>query len=162
MTSTEPTDPDFADRVRVSFAAQAAMAELGVSIAALSPGEIELRIDHQDRLTQQHGYLHAGILATVMDSACGYAAFSLMPADAAVLTVEYKVNLLWPASAAGYRVLASVIKAGRTLTVSEARAYPLGSEDPLAVMTGTLMRMAGPTVSASSAVHSRASSSAEL
>lgn len=143
MTGFEPSDPDFADRVRASFGAQAAMRELGVSIAALAPGEIELRIDHQGRHTQQHGYLHAGILATAMDSACGYAAFSLMPADAEVLTVEYKVSLLRPARAARYRVLGSVIKAGRTLTVCEARAYPLGSDSTLAVMMGTVMSLAG-------------------
>jgi uncharacterized protein (TIGR00369 family) len=143
MTLFEPSDPDFSDRVRASFDAQGVMRELGVSITALSPGEIDLLIDHQDRLTQQHGYLHAGILATAMDSACGYAAFSLMPADAAVLTVEYKVNLLRPAQASGYRVRGSVIKPGRTLTVCEARAYPADSDEPLAVMVATIMTLVG-------------------
>lgn len=95
---------------------------MGISIAELSPGRIVLEMAHEDALTQQHGFLHAGIVSTALDSACGYAAFSLMPADAAVLTVEFKINLLNPADGERFRFVANVVKPGRTLTICEARA----------------------------------------
>lgn len=119
------------------------MAELGVRIVELEYGRITLGLRHDRRFTQQHGYLHAGVLATVMDSACGYAAFTMMHPDAAVLTVEYKVNLLQPASADGYVVVGEVVRSGRTLTVARATARADGSDEPLAVMTGTLMSLVG-------------------
>ena len=99
MTSTNcfPQDPDFDRRVRASFARQQVMATLGVEISKLSPGEIELTMPYAAAYTQQHGFIHAGIVATALDSACGYAAFSLMPANAGVLTVEFKTSLLAPA-----------------------------------------------------------------
>jgi hypothetical protein len=89
-------DPDFEARVRASFARQAAMATIGAEIAHLAPGEVDLRMPYRAELTQQHGFMHAGIVGTLADSACGYAAYTLMPADAAVLSVEYKLNLLAP------------------------------------------------------------------
>jgi len=95
--SFQAKDPNFADRVRASFAQQRTMATLGVAIARLAPGEIELAMPYEPAYTQQHGFMHAGIIATALDTACGYAAFSLMPAAAAVLTVEFKTNLLAPA-----------------------------------------------------------------
>lgn len=137
----EATDPGFAERVRSSFDRQPMMRTLGVSIADLGPGWIELDIVHDDRLTQHHGYAHAGVLATAMDSACGYAALSLMPAEADVLTVEYKVNLLRPAQSPSYRAIATVTKPGRTLTVCQAVATAHDNDKPLATMTGTLMAM---------------------
>jgi uncharacterized protein (TIGR00369 family) len=117
------------------------MATLGLTIAALRPGEIELEMPYDAALTQQHGFLHAGILSTALDSACGYAAFSLMPADVAVLTVEFKTNLLAPAAGQRFRFHAVVIKPGRTLTICDARAFADdGTEEKLiATMTGTLM-----------------------
>ena len=139
----EPLRPDDERRVRASFDAQAVMRELGVEITALAAGHVELAFDHDVRFTQQHGYLHAGILSTVLDSACGYAAFTLMPDDAAVLTVEFKVNLLRPASAIRYVVEATTVKAGRTLTVCHAQAGAAGAGEPFAVMTGTLMALVG-------------------
>ena len=98
MTSMKlsPQGPDFDGRVRASFARQQVMATLGVEISKLSPGEIELTMPYADAYTQQHGFLHAGIVATALDSACGYAAFSLMPANAGVLTDEFKTSLLAP------------------------------------------------------------------
>ena len=96
MTSLEPKDPQFETRVRASFARQQTMTTLGVEIVALKAGEIELKMPHAPAYTQQHGFVHAGIIATALDSACGYAAFSLMPAGAAVLTVEFKTNLAGP------------------------------------------------------------------
>ena len=136
-------DPNFEARVRASFSEQAVMATLGVEIVGLGPGWIDLTFDRDERFTQQHGYVHAGVIATVLDSACGYAAFSLMPADAAVLTVEFKVNLLRPANQNGYLVSGMVLKPGRTLTICQATAVPSEGGEPMAVMTGTLMSLVG-------------------
>ena len=117
------------------------MRSLGVEIVRIGPGEIELAMPYNRAYTQQHGFMHAGIITTALDSACGYAAFSLMPADAAVLTVEFKTNLLAPAKGDRFSFRAHVIKPGRTLTVCEARAYATGNgeERLIATMTGTLM-----------------------
>jgi uncharacterized protein (TIGR00369 family) len=120
------------------------MQTLGIEIARLEPGEIELRMPYRPDYTQQHGFMHAGIIATALDSACGYAAFSLMPADAGVLTVEFKTNLLAPAKGDRFLFRAHVVKPGRTLTVCDARALALddGAEERLvATMTGTLMAL---------------------
>jgi len=142
--SFQPKDPNFAERVRASFARQRTMQTLGIEIARLEPGEIELRMSYRPDYTQQHGFMHAGIIATALDSACGYAAFSLMPADAGVLTVEFKTNLLAPAKGQHFLFRAHVVKPGRTLTVCDARALALddGAEERLvATMTGTLMAL---------------------
>jgi uncharacterized protein (TIGR00369 family) len=136
-----PKDPNFAERVRASFSRQHVMRTLGVEIVRLDPGEIELAMPYNRAYTQQHGFMHAGIMTTALDSACGYAAFSLMPADAAVLTVEFKTNLLAPAKGESFTFRAQVIKPGRTLTVCDARAFAMenGQERLIATMTGTLM-----------------------
>jgi uncharacterized protein (TIGR00369 family) len=142
--SFQPNDANFADRVRASFARQPAMQTLGVAIARLAPGEIELTMPYELAYTQQHGFIHAGIITTALDSACGYAAFSLMPADAAVLTVEFKTNLLAPAKGDRFLFRAHVVKPGRTLTVCEAQALAVensGDERLIASMTGTLMAL---------------------
>jgi uncharacterized protein (TIGR00369 family) len=137
----EPKDPNFAERVRASFARQQMMQTLGVEIARVAPGEIELAMPYGAAFTQQHGFIHAGVIATVLDSACGYAAFSLMPAEAAVLTVEFKTNLLAPAKGERFLFRAHVVKPGRTLTVSDGRAFAIdnGAERLVATMNGTLM-----------------------
>jgi uncharacterized protein (TIGR00369 family) len=139
----QPQDPNFQNRVRASFARQRVMQTLGIEIARLEPGEIELTMPHDPAYTQQHGFMHAGIVAAALDSACGYAAFSLMPAEAAVLTVEFKTNLLAPAKGERFLFRGRVIKPGRTLTVCEAQAVALaGDEERLvATMTGTLMAL---------------------
>ncbi len=141
-------DPHFAERVRASFARQRVMHTLGVEITRLAAGEIELAMPYEAAFTQQHGFVHAGIMATVLDSACGYAAFSLMPADAAVLTVEFKTNLLAPAKGERFLFRAHVVKPGRTLTVCEGRAFAFengaqtsSDERLVASMTGTLMAL---------------------
>lgn len=141
----EPKNPDFDARVRDSFNRQKVMHTLGIGIADLSPGHIVLEMAHDAALTQQHGFLHAGIVSTALDSACGYAAFSLMPAEAAVLTVEFKINLLNPADGERFRFVADVVKPGRTLTVCEARAQAMkgGQERLVATMTATLMALVG-------------------
>ena len=143
MTSFEPRDPQFEARVKASFARQQTMKTLGIEIADLRAGEIELRMPHTRAYTQQHGFIHAGIIATALDSACGYAAFSLMPADAAVLTVEFKTNLVAPAKGQYFLFRAHVVKPGRTITVCDAHAFAVdaGQEKLVATMTGTLMAL---------------------
>ncbi|MES3000380.1 MAG: PaaI family thioesterase [Pseudomonadota bacterium] len=144
--SFEPKDPGFADRVRTSFARQAAMQTIGASLAAVEPGRVVIELPWAKSLTQQHGFLHAGMVATALDSACGYAGFSLMPADAAVLTIEFKINLLAPAQGERFRMEGLVIKPGRTVTVAEGRAFAIGAdgrEKLIATMGATLMAVTG-------------------
>jgi uncharacterized protein (TIGR00369 family) len=141
-----PADPDFPARVRASFARQAAMATLGVSLEAVEPGRVVLAMAHQAPFTQQHGFVHAGIVSTALDSACGYAAFSLMPPDAAVLTIEFKVNLLAPAKGPHFRFEGQVVKPGRTISVVDGRALQFdtdGKEKLIATMTATVMAVTG-------------------
>jgi uncharacterized protein (TIGR00369 family) len=130
-------------RVRASFARQAAMATIGAQIAHLAPGEVHLRMPAKPELTQQHGFVHAGILATLADSACGYAAFTLMPPDAGVVSVEFKVNLVAPAKGDEIVAKAAVKKAGRTLTLVTADVVAVtgGEERLVAVMQGTMMTL---------------------
>lgn len=139
----QPKAPDFAARIRASFARQQAMRTLGIEIARLGPGEIELTMLYAPAYTQQNGFMHAGIITTALDSACGYAAFSLMPAETDVLTVEFKTNLLAPAKGERFAFRARVVKPGRTLTVCDAEALALdgGEERLVATMTGTLMAL---------------------
>jgi uncharacterized protein (TIGR00369 family) len=141
----EPKDPDYAARVRASFARQAAMKTIGATLAAVEPGRVAIELPWAEGLTQQHGFLHAGMVATALDSACGYAGFSLMPADAAVLTIEYKINLLAPAQGQRFRMEGVVIKPGRTVTVTEGRAWAIadGREKLIATMACTLMAVVG-------------------
>jgi uncharacterized protein (TIGR00369 family) len=121
------------------------MATLGVRLTRVEPGRVELELDFDPELTQQHGFMHAGIIATALDSACGYAAFSLMPADAGVLSVEYKINFLAPAAAERFRLVGSVVKSGRTLFVcqGEALGERAGTEVLVATMTSTVMAVYG-------------------
>lgn len=137
----KPQDPNFDERVRSSFDRQRAMGTLGAKIATLGPGLIEITMPFRPEFTQQHGFIHAGIISTVLDSACGYAAFSLMPTDVAVLTVEFKTNLLAPAAGEVFRFEGRVIKPGRTLTVCDAKAFAKKDnvERLIATMTGTLI-----------------------
>ena len=100
-----------------------------------------LAFDHDDRLTQQHGFVHAGVLTAAMDSACGYAAFSLMPPEAEVLTVEFKVNLINPARASSLLAKAWVVKNGRTLSVCQAEVVPADGGRAVAMMTATMMTL---------------------
>lgn len=140
-----PADPGYAERVRASFARQAVMATMGIRLAEVDAGRVVLVMTHRPELTQQHGFLHAGVVSTALDSACGYAAFSLMPADAAVLTIEFKVNLLAPARGPAFRFEAQVVKAGHTVSVVDARAVEQGDrgERLVATMTATVMTVLG-------------------
>jgi uncharacterized protein (TIGR00369 family) len=141
----EPKDPDFAARVRASFDRQAAMKTIGATLAGVEAGRVVIELPWAQALTQQHGFLHAGMVATALDSACGYAGFSLMPADAAVLTIEYKINLLAPAKGQRFRMEGLVIKPGRTVTVTEGKAFAIdeGKEKLIATMGCTLMAVFG-------------------
>ena len=144
-TDFTPPDPAYAERVRRSFERQAVMGTLGIDLADVVPGAVVLAMSHRPELTQQHGFLHAGVVSTALDSACGYAAFSLMPADAAVLTIEFKVNLVAPARGPQFRFEGRVIKPGRTITVVEGRAFERGDkgERLVATMTATVMTVLG-------------------
>ena len=122
-TAIEPHDPDFVARVEASFSRQAIMRTLGASLHDVKAGQVEIRLPYDERFTQQDGFLHAGISATIMDSACGYAAYTLMPADARVLSIELKTNLLRPGRGEYFRALAEVVKPGRRITFTEARLY---------------------------------------
>jgi uncharacterized protein (TIGR00369 family) len=143
--SFQPKDPEFERRVRASFAQQAAMATLGATIERVAPGEVDVGLAFRADLTQQHGFLHAGIVTAVVDSACGYAALTLMEPGVAVLSVEFKVQLLAPARGAWFRALGRVVRAGRTLTVvsGEVRAYSsrdaMESGEMIALLAGTMM-----------------------
>lgn len=141
MTSFEPRDPGFAARVRSSFARQTLMKTLGAVLRGVAPGAVEIELPFREDLCQQHGFLHAGVVTSIADSACGYAALSLMPADAAVLTVEFKVNLLAPARGDRFVARGRVAKPGRTLTVctAEVTAVADGQERPVAAMLTTMM-----------------------
>jgi uncharacterized protein (TIGR00369 family) len=142
-----PVDPDYERRTRDSFARQPAMTTIGIAIGEVAPGRVVLAMAHRADLTQQHGFQHAGIVATGLDSACGYAAFTLMPADAGVLTIEFKVNLLAPARGPQLTFEGIVTKAGRTISVVDGRAFESagdGKERKLvATMTATVMTITG-------------------
>ena len=141
----EPRAADFADRVRDSFARQGAMQTLGARLGLLAPGAVDIELPWAIGLTQQHGFLHAGMVATALDSACGYAGFTLMASEAAVLTIEFKINLLAPAKGERFRMEGRVLKPGRTITVCEGRAFAIdGHQEKLVATMGcTLMAVTG-------------------
>jgi uncharacterized protein (TIGR00369 family) len=140
-----PVDPDFATRVRESFARQGAMRTLGAVLGEVRPGYCAIELAPRPEISQQHGFVHAGIVAAIVDSAGGYAGFTLFPPDASVLTVEFKLNLLAPAQ--GERLVAEgfVVKHGRTLTITRGEVHAIeGARRTLvALMQQTLMTMHG-------------------
>ncbi len=138
-------DPGYDARVRGSFARQAFMAHLGARITHLAPGECDIEVAHRAELTQQHGFVHGGVLASIADSAAGYAAFTLMPADASILTVEYKINILRPGRGQVMVARGRVIKPGRNLHVVQADVFAreAGGEEMVVTSLHTLMRLDG-------------------
>jgi uncharacterized protein (TIGR00369 family) len=134
----QPRDPHFDSRVRASFARQAAMRTLGVTLERIAPGEVDLALAFRQDLTQQHGFLHAGVVTAAVDSACGYAALSLMDAGVAVLSVEFKMQLLAPARGARFLALGRVVRAGRTITVVSGELRTDAGE-VVALLNGTMM-----------------------
>ena len=145
MTRFTPTDDGFAARVRDSFARQTIMELIGAELTGVAPGEAVIELPYRPDLCQQHGYFHAGVTSIIADSAGGYAAFSLFPADASVLTVEFKINLLSPADGERLRAVGRVVKPGRTLTVCDVEVFALkAGESKLCAKLGqTLMCLAG-------------------
>jgi uncharacterized protein (TIGR00369 family) len=125
-------------RVRASMDRQGMMNTLGVELVAVERGRVEMALRHDDRFTQQHGFLHAGAVAAVLDSACGYAAYSVMPPGASVLTVTYTINLLAPAAGQRFAMTGQVVRAGRTLVVCRGEAFTDGAAVPFAVMQATM------------------------
>lgn len=140
-TDGTPRDPDFERRVRDSFAKQHVMRTIGAALDDVVPGSVTVRLPFRADLTQQHGFLHAGIVTTVLDSACGYAALSLMSADRDVLSVEFKINLLAPAAGSLFLARGRVLRSGRTLTVCAADLVAIGDDGErlVATMLGTMM-----------------------
>lgn len=140
MTFT-PADSDFAQRVRASFGRQRVMQTIGAELVSVGPGEVVIGLAFREDLTQQHGYLHAAIVTAIVDSACGFAAYSLMPATAAVLTIEFKVNFLAPAVGDRFVAHGRVMKAGRTVTVTTGDVVAETAAGPksIATMLATVM-----------------------
>ncbi|MGE5169463.1 MAG: PaaI family thioesterase [Rudaea sp.] len=145
QTEFTPAFAGYAERIRASFARQGAMALIGARLADVEPGYCALELTPRPETSQQHGYVHAGILAALVDSAGGYAGYTLFPEDSSVLTVEFKLNLLAPAQ--GRRIVAEgyVVKSGRTLTITrgEIHAEHDGGRTLAAIMQQTLMTMHG-------------------
>jgi uncharacterized protein (TIGR00369 family) len=139
----EPKNPAWRAAATSTFDLQPAMRTLGISILRLEPGEVDLAMPYSQAFTQQHGFVHAGIITAGLDNACGIAAFTLMPADTGILTVEFKTNSLAPAKGERFLFRARVLKPGRTLTVCEAQAFAAhdGADNLVATMTGTLMAL---------------------
>lgn len=145
MSQLTATDSGYAERVQASFDRQKAMAFLGARVARLAPGECDIELPFRPELTQQHGYFHGGIIGTISDSAGGYAAYTLMPEDSSVLTVEYKMNLLAPGDGQKLVARGRVLKAGRSLVVTRVDAVVVkeGRETLCATLLQTLMTMHG-------------------
>ncbi len=145
MAEMQAKNPDYAQRVQTSFDRQGVMKLLGARVSRMAPGECEIRLPYRSDLTQQHGYFHGGIIGTIADSAGGYAAFSLMPEDSSVLTVEYKMNLLAPGDGELLVARGRVLKAGRSLVVTQVDAFVVkgGQETLCATLLQTLMTMHG-------------------
>lgn len=138
--SFAPRNPDYERVVQENFERQAVMKLIGAELGKVAPGEVEILLPFREELTQQHGYLHAGIITTIVDNACGFAALSLMPPDSSVLSVEFKVNLMSPAKGERFIARGEVIKPGRTITVCTGEVYAIGENEPKLVssMTATM------------------------
>jgi uncharacterized protein (TIGR00369 family) len=141
----QASNPTFVEEIKESFTKQTVMALIGGELTRVEPGIIEITLPYRADLTQQHGFVHAGIITTIADSACGYAAYTLMPPGSDVLAVEFKVNLMRPAKGETFVARAEVMKSGRTLTVvrADVRALTNGRDDGelVAIMQGTMMRL---------------------
>jgi len=142
VTESDEALADMLARVQASFDRQGMMSTLGVEVTAVERGKVWMSLGHDERFTQQHGFMHAGAVASVLDSACGYAAFSVMPPDAAVLTVSYTINLMAPTAGQRFTITGEVVRAGRTL-VCRGEAFADGSDRPFAAMQATMTAVYG-------------------
>jgi uncharacterized protein (TIGR00369 family) len=138
----EPVEA-MAARVRASFERQGMLTTLGAELLSVEPGRVELALRFDERFSQQHGFMHAGAVASVLDSACGYAAYSVMPPDASVLTVTFTINLMAPAAGERFTMTGQVVRAGRTLLVCRGQAFADGSDRPFAEMQATMTALYG-------------------
>jgi uncharacterized protein (TIGR00369 family) len=141
----EPKDPKWEERVRASFARQRMLETIGAALEHLAPGEVDVRVPFRDALSQQHGFMHAGAVTTAVDTACGFAALSLMPEGTGVLTVELKLSLLSPAKGHAIVARGRVLKPGRTVTFCEGEVFALegAAERLVARMSGTMITVQG-------------------
>jgi len=141
MNKPTPIDHDVEERVRESFTCQNLINTLNGVIAHISPGELHIIAPFDERFTQQDGFLHAGVVTTLMDSACGYAAYTLMPENSRVLSVEFKVNFLSPAVGEHFRAEGRVVKSGKTISVCEGKFFALQDEGEklVAMMQATMI-----------------------
>ena len=140
-----PANPDFEKAVRQNFTEQRVMSLFGAELGIVAPGLVEISLPFRADLTQQDGFLHAGVITTIADSAAGYAAYTMMPAGSRVLSVEFKVNLLRPARGEMFVARAEVVKAGRTLSVVGAYVFAMSGKDKkeiIAIMQATMMCLA--------------------
>ena len=142
---TRTCDPQFADRVRASFALQHAMSLIRATLPLVEAGRTEIHVPHWEGIEQQHGFVHGGVVGALADSACGFAALTIAAPDSGVLTTEFKCNFLAPSVGEKLIARGSIIKAGRTLTLTEARIYGVaeGKERLCAHMTATIMTVQG-------------------
>lgn len=145
MNAFSPLDPNYATRVREAFQRQRVMTWIGATLTDLAPGHCEITLPHKPELTQQHGYIHGGIIGTIGDTAAGFAAYTLMPHDAGVLTVEYKMNIMAPGDGEMMVARGEVIRAGRSLVVARADVFAVkaGRQTHCASLLQTLMTMHG-------------------
>jgi len=139
MTDFPP--PDFSERVTRSFARQAAMRLIGAELTRVEHGTVEIELPFDEKLTQQHGFLHAGVISAALDTACSYAAYTVIDAEASILTIEFKVNLMSPGRGERFLFRGEVTKPGSTIIVADGRAYSVsdGPAKLIASMTGTMM-----------------------
>lgn len=137
----QPKDENFIEKVRDGFAEQTVMQFIGAELTHINAGEVEIELPYRKSLTQQNGFLHAGIITTIADSACGYAAFSLMPKNSDVLSIEFKVNLLSPAVGEKFLARGKVLRAGKTIFVVQGDVFAVkeGQEKLVSTMLGTMM-----------------------
>jgi uncharacterized protein (TIGR00369 family) len=145
MTSFDPVDSEFADRVRESFGRQALMKTIGALLTKVAPGEVHVELPFRTDLTQQHGFLHAAVITAIVDTACGFAALTLAPREAAVLTIEYKVNFLSPGFGERITARARVLKRGRAVTICAGDVYAQRAEHErhIATMIATIANVIG-------------------
>ena len=141
MNKFQPSDPNYESRIRSSFDKQEAMKTIGANLVKVLPGEVHIEFSFIESLTQQHGYIHGGIIASVVDTACGYAACTLMSVDSEVLTIEYKVNFMSPAKGHRFKGIGKVLKPGRNITVcsGDVIAIDKGKEKIIATMLATMI-----------------------
>ncbi len=141
----EPSDPTWESRVRASFARQRMMETIGAALERVAPGEVDLRLPVREHIAQHHGFVHAGALTTIVDTACGYAALTLMPPGAGVLSIEFKVNLMSPAKGEAIVARGRVVKPGRNVTFCQGEVFAVaaGQEKLVATMAATMMTVKG-------------------